>query len=546
MPSAVDVWIQLSTSAFEGGNVMSRLPRAPLAVLVFWLALYSLTASGRITPGDEETMFQVTDSLMTHGWFDISHATVLVEPFADGYGILPSLPSQLSAEIQTTSAVPGRNGRLYSKYGLGQSVAAIPFWLLGRLLSWLTPGLGHDYAVRFAASFLNGVATALTAWLVFDTSLALGYRPATAMALSLSYGLATMAWPYAKNWYSEPSVTMLVLLTFDAGIRIGNVWSRRDGWSGGVAFALAVLFRITTLIWLPAFLLLFIGPGTGNRRARAAAILIPALLAVALTGIYNIARFGSPLSFGYPEAHWDSPIVLGLIGLLGSAGKGLFYYNPPLMLGLAGLVLWFSAARGRRVEGATVLALATLTLGYVAPYRFWTGGWNWGPRFLLPLIPMMLLPAGALLELARSRLVPALWVASCVLGVLVNLPAVLVDHSRYLISASEHDPAGYYDRSIWEPAHSPIVRQWPMVAEVWSLWRTQHAALAHAARRFPVDARGLAAREEFLRWNLPDFWQAHWSVLALPMWLPWVASVVCLAALFWASWRMRAVIMGSG
>ena len=66
----------------------------------------------------------------------------------------------------------------------------------------------------------NAVATALAAWLICDTGLALGYRPRTALALGLSYGLATMAWPYAKNWYSEPSVAMLVLLTFDAGIRV--------------------------------------------------------------------------------------------------------------------------------------------------------------------------------------------------------------------------------------------------------------------------------------------------------------------------------------
>ena len=42
----------------------------------------------------------------------------------------------------------------------------------------------------------------------------------------------------------------------------------------------AILFRITSLIWLPGFVLLALWPGAGRRWLRAAGALIPAWLAM--------------------------------------------------------------------------------------------------------------------------------------------------------------------------------------------------------------------------------------------------------------------------
>jgi hypothetical protein len=510
-----------------------------------WLAFYVLTASGRITPGDEETMFQVTEGLTTRGKLDVNRDTVAVDPLAGRHDLLPHQPTQLSNTIETTSGVPGVGGQLYSKYGMGQSLIALPFWLMGCLLNCVVPGLGMAYAGRLTASFLNAVATAISGWLVADAGLALGYRLRTALGLSAAYGLTTMAFPFAKTWYSEPSVTALLLLAFTAQIRARSASGGREAWLAGAAIAGAILFRITSMIWLPALALGALSPGTGHTCRRAIALLAPAVLAVGLTGAYNALRFGSPLVFGYPEAQWDNPLVAGLVGLLGSPGKGLFLYNPVLLLGLGGLVLWLSAGSGRRAEGVTVLVMTALTLAYIAPYRFWTGGWNWGPRFLLPLVPLLLLPAGALLEAATTPLVRASWLGLCSLGFVVNLPAVLVDHSRYLISASEQDPDGFYDRSIWDFHHSPVVWQWPMVGDVSRMWSTQRVILAQGAQRYPNDGLGVVQREEYLRWNAPDFWQVHWLLLGLPMWLPVLASVASLIVLCWTVCQLHLTVSQS-
>jgi hypothetical protein len=514
--------------------------RAPLALLVFWGAFYILTASGRIAAGDEETMFRVTEQLAAHGRLDIGRETVSLEPLPGSHDLLPTQANQVTAEFETTSAVPGVAGRLYSKYGIGQSVAAVPLCWLGYVLSWAVPDAGTLYCIRLLASFLTALATALAAWLTADTALALGYRPRTALVLSGVFGLATIAWPFSKTWFSEPAVTALVLLAFDAGIRARLSPGTGQAWLGGTALAAAILFRITSLIWVPGFLLLALW-GREQRWRRVVAVAIPAALAIGLTGAYNAVRFGSPLSFGYHEARWNYPFLDGLIGLLARPGKGLFVYNPPLLFGVAGLVLWLADPR-RRGEGATVAALAALTLAYFAGYTYWHGGCNWGPRFLLPLVPLLLLPAGALLEAAPSRTLRTVWVGLCLLGVLINLPAVLVDHARHLMSAAERDPEGYYARSVLEPRSSPVLWQWPSALELRHTWGSQRDLLAQGARRFPLDATGVVLREEFLRLNAPDFWQVHWALLGLPLWLPVLVSVFCLMMLIGAGCRLRSLL----
>ena len=206
-------------------------------------------------------------------------------------------------------------------------------------------------------------------------------------------------------------------------------------------------------------------------------MLLPTFAAVGLTGAYNALRFGSPLSFGYHEAQWSYPFVDGLIGLLVLPGKGLFIYNPPLLFGAAGLVLWLAEPR-RLAEGATVAALTELTLAFLASYSGWHGGCNWGPRLLLPLVPLLLLPAGALLEEAPTRARRAAWVGLSLLGLLVNLPAVLVDHARHLMVQAERDPKDFYARSVLEPAMSPVLWQWPSVLDLCQTWSRQRDLVA--------------------------------------------------------------------
>ena len=56
----------------------------------------------------------------------------------------------------------------------------------------------REFFLRFWSPVLSVILTAATAFLLFQIVRVLGYGNGVAMALSLVYGLATMAWPYAK------------------------------------------------------------------------------------------------------------------------------------------------------------------------------------------------------------------------------------------------------------------------------------------------------------------------------------------------------------
>src|SRR5437870_12289800 len=96
-------------------------------LFLFLLTLYSFTASGRITSGDGEAMYLTTQALITH--------------------------RQLSIPVRPETAI-GRGGRAYSKYGVGQSAAQAPLFVVGHLVRKLAH-LPDDRPERFAVSFTN-------------------------------------------------------------------------------------------------------------------------------------------------------------------------------------------------------------------------------------------------------------------------------------------------------------------------------------------------------------------------------------------------------
>jgi hypothetical protein len=176
---------------------------------------------------------------------------------------------------------------------------------------------------------------------------------------------------------------------------------------------------------------------------------------LAIVAGYNWYRFRDVFATGYREeaTAFGTPIWEGAYGLLLSPGKGVFWYNPPLILAVAALALLW------RRERAVTLVLAGMGLSVVlfyARYYQWYGGGVWGPRFLVPLLPLLLLPAGEVAERAwRSRPVAAAVLAVAVLGALVTALGILVPFDTYVVEVNS--TPGLLEDSFWNLADSPLV-----------------------------------------------------------------------------------------
>ncbi len=499
-------------------------------LLIGLLTLLLLTAGGRLAPQDEETTYRVTANLIEYGRWTITAQTITIEPQTyPGF-----LPSAVPRDLLTTWAVPGRDGQLYPQFAPGQSLVAIPLYLIGRLLGG-APSLSAVLMTRFTTSLFNPIIIALTGWLVALFAARLNFSPRLSVALGVAYAFGSMALPYTRTYFGEPLIALTITLAAYALYRVkADRIARPDRvdvgrWLliSGSALAIAIFARERSAIMAPAFMI-YAASIIRHDWRRWLVWLLPLAVVGALIGLMNWSRYGSPLTFGFSALQhttFGTPLLLGLYGLLLSPGKGLLFYNPIVWAGLMGLVsMW----RRRRAEAELFGLIIVAEIGFFSVYEFWTGGWNWGPRYILPIVPLLILAAGAWVQTNPTRLRRTVVGALIAIGVVVNLPAVLVDHSRYLVEFGERDPGQYLNRSILNIADSPLAQQWPTVFEMAQLyaqpgtWTAAREAVVGQLHAFQSDGdlEGISTHlmwlDEFFRLNVPDFWFVHWLLLGLP------------------------------
>ena len=84
-----------------------------------------------------------------------------------------------------------------------------------------------------------------------------------------------------------------------------------------------------------------------------------------------------------------------LVGLLVSPGRGILFFVPVIVLALAGLVRF---ARRHPWETVLIYGAIPFALVIMSVHPMWWGGWNWGPRYVVPFLPYLLLPIISLIE----------------------------------------------------------------------------------------------------------------------------------------------------
>jgi hypothetical protein len=243
--------------------------------------------------------------------------------------------------------------------------AALPFFLLLVLVRLaaerVVPGYGTIAAVTLGAGSLVGVFAnlffdhELSALLGFGAfALLLRDRSRFALAAGVVAGLAIdVEFPLA--------IVALVLAVYAR---------RRLPYVGGVALGALPLLAFNT--W---------AGGRPWSLAYSHAVLVPGKSGHDVLGANASGIFG----VGVPSLH-------SLVELL-LATKGLLVLSPVWALAAVGLVtLWRT---GRRAEAAVCLSVTALFLLYDAAYYLPFGGFNAGPRFLIPMLPFLALGVAA-------------------------------------------------------------------------------------------------------------------------------------------------------
>ena len=451
---ARDHWldrIRQRTVAAESPVRPRPQPRPALILGVFFLSLYLLTMGGHLDSPDEELMFQVTRSLAERGSMDISD-TGVAEPLT----------------------LTGTDGRTYVPYSPVSSVLSVPLYKVGQGLAAVLPRRYSDVATRFAVGLRDPIISALAGVVFYALAVELGYGAAVAVLLTLAFGVATLVWPFSKYSFSEPVTGFFLLLSVFAAVRA--VGSTHVGWSAlsGIALGLAVGSKATAAFAAPALLMYLAAAASPSLRMRARRVvpfvLILGLPATALAFV-NATRFGNPLDTGYHIEgliNFSNPV--GIAGLLVSPSKSLFLYAPVALVGLVGLI---QLSRRLPWEAGLFFWLVASHVVFHGLLAIWPGDAGWGPRYLVPIVPFIVLPAGAALVWTRGIVRRVCWGSFGVLfelGVIINLGGVLVDQRVSFVKLLDEAGGNFavMDEHRWEPRLSPVLIHWQEVAKRFS------------------------------------------------------------------------------
>ncbi len=202
--------------------------RAFLGLFLFLFSLYLLTYSPTLHSSDGLAMFSTAESLARRGAWDIEQIRWM--------GL--------------QQGTFGLDGLLYSRKGAGQPLLALPLTWLGLVV----PFLGTVTATMLFGSF----TTALSGALIYLYLAKLGYRQKTGIIAGLVYGTGTMAWPYAKTFFSDTLAGLLLLITALALLLFRQRGQTRYAFIAGLSLAWAVATRYAEAVFLPVFGLLFL------------------------------------------------------------------------------------------------------------------------------------------------------------------------------------------------------------------------------------------------------------------------------------------------
>lgn len=350
---------------------------APWLVFVLLFAVYM--ANGTALPGGDTVPHRYLPlSLLCEGDLDFDELPL-------GWTNEQGLMKQPYFLVRTP------DGHQASTFGVLPGLLATPVFAVAKAVD---PVFGWERTLHLG-KLVGALLVALSAALMVPLARSrMGLRRSVGVALI--YGLCTSAWSVNSQalWQHGAAAPLLVggLLMLSRGQASAGFW-----------LALATVARPTNALFLLA------GGFLHRKPMYAAAAAIP----LAGHALYSLTMFGSVFATGQMEAaehlamvKTGSPEIWrlsdGLAGVWISPSRGLLVYSPILALGLWGL--W-------RDGKAWLVAIVGVMVIHGLRFDWW-GGWTYGYRMVLGVVPFCIWGLVLAWERLDKRLVLALALAS--------------------------------------------------------------------------------------------------------------------------------------
>lgn len=421
--------------------------RVFLLLVAFSLGVYMLTYRALIQSGDTRRALDAVTSYARYGDWRMDETSWVKLPF----------------RIRETTALPLGEYRVEERLNI---VLAGPLLRLAEAI----PRLGNIHTVWL----FNIIVTSLSVGLVYLILRAMSFADAVAVIVAISAGLGTNLWAYSQTFFREPLTAFFILfalLALQCGQRAGKGGRIISLLFAAIGVYLAYLTKYSALLAVPALFVYALPDGPLVRRLLSTRAALAALVALPLL-VLCLLMLVDPL----PAAVRDPMTRAGfgtdylaeaLRTYILSPGASVWATSPLALLALPGSVMLWRDGRRRLVYSLLLLALG-YTIGHaLLTGAHWFGGLSWPPRFLLPMLPALMLataPVAQAMLRARTRTRWIIWLALLCYGIWIQFVGVSLSLSRYSESLPP-DANGYAE---WEPSLTqPRYFRWFLLPGRW-------------------------------------------------------------------------------
>jgi hypothetical protein len=359
------------------------------AVLLFLLCLAAYLGNCRTVP-------------LAKGGDTIPNRLIPFSLLASGSPSLDVFRPDFAASGVHTWYAYERRGSLVSFYPVGTSLAALPVYVpvygfaaIGGRPPSSTLFLLSEPTEKLAAAVLTALAV-----VAFYFMARRWMNPRQAVGAAVVFGLGSSMWATASQMLWQQTAVAAALTV---GLWL-LTWPELPRWAaaaGGGALSLAVAARPTAgLLFAAGLATALLKPGSPRQKAHRGAAYLLGALPLLLIGLgINWYYHGNPgggyagLTGFFTAGLFSAERLQGIAGLLVSPNRGLLVFTPIALLGLWGLARQIAPGEPRDpvLVSFGIAALASLLIA--GSYPVWWGGWSFGPRYLVDVLPVLGLAA---------------------------------------------------------------------------------------------------------------------------------------------------------
>lgn len=315
--------------------------------------------------------------------------------------------------------------KFYSKYGILNDLLYVPPLLVQKWHDGRLEFLSDNRAIYL--NWFNIIVTVATAWYLYLIASRYTSFQSLAVIFVLTAFYCTFWWNYLRA-QSYDIYQVLFLLGFyyhfTASFRLSEMLSsggkgegRRDLFLAGTWCGALILVKTVYLMLIPVICLLLVLSCLGRSFSyaallrRAAWIALPVFCALCLLLAANTYEFGSPLESGWGQSSpvFSGNILAGLYGFLFTPGYSIFLCFPILTFALFGYPQF---SKSYRLDTLLFSSIGILMLLVYSKFDVWSGGWGYGPRYMLPYLPLLSLPFLITMEFLLNNW-RTWWAATC-------------------------------------------------------------------------------------------------------------------------------------